>query len=98
MKNVYICIIINILHLTLSTRSLAQDWHIQESNSTLKGPKHEILPQPNGDILTITHPDPGKKGPMIISRFDGQLNEIYTTRLSLLSHERYQAAWHTGDQ
>lgn len=75
-----------------------QTWRLRESPSTLKGPRHEILPQPGGDILTITHPEAGRKGPMTISRFDAQLNELYTRRITLLSHEQYQAAWYAGNQ
>ena len=73
-------------------------WRLRESPTTLKGPCHEILPQPGGDILTITHPEPGHQGPMIISRFDPQLDELYTRRLNLLSHEQYQAAWYAGNR
>jgi hypothetical protein len=74
----------------------AQTWRLRESNTTLKGPHHELLPRPGGEILTITHPDPGHNGPMIISRFDAKLNELYTRRIDLLSHEQYQAAWYAA--
>ncbi|GGB19423.1 hypothetical protein [Puia dinghuensis] len=98
MRNFYICIVLIISIFTLFSGVSAQTWRLQESASTLKGPKHEILPRPDGDILTITHPNAGDKGPMTICRFDNQLNEIYTRKITLLSHERYQAAWYDDDR
>ncbi len=80
------------------TNAQPPTWRLRESPTTLKGSCHEILPQPGGDILTITHPEPGHQGPMTISRFDAQLNELYTRRLTLLSHEQYQAAWYAGNR
>jgi hypothetical protein len=76
----------------------AQTWRLQESAKTLKGPHHELLPRPGGEILTITHPDPGHKGPMIISRFDAQLNELYSRRLNLLNQEQYEDAWYADNR
>lgn len=76
----------------------AQTWRLQESAKTLKGTHHELLPRPGGEILTITHPDPGHKGPMIISRFDAQLNELYSRRLNLLNQEQYEDAWYVDNR
>ena len=98
MRNIYICIILITLYFNPAFKVFAQTYRLLESSSTLKGPKHEILPRPNGDILTITHPNTGDKGPMTVSRFDDQLNEIYTRRITLLSHECYQAAWYDNDR
>jgi hypothetical protein len=93
MRNPYICIILIIFSLSVSFPGSAQTWRLLESGANLKGPSQEIVPLPSGDILTITHPGSGKKGPMTISRFDQQLDEVYTRKISLLSHERYQSAW-----
>lgn len=98
MRDLYICIFLIACVLTSVPRIAAQTYRLQESSSILKGPSHEILPCPDGEILTITHPGPGDKGPMTVCRFDGQLNELYTHRIHLLSQERYQAAWYSGDR
>jgi len=97
MRNLYICIILTLLSLSGETRVSAQTWKLKESGTVLKGSAQEILPLPGGGIVTVTHSHPGKKGPMTISRFDGDLIEIYSVRLSLLGRERYEAAWFYND-
>ncbi|HEY4334452.1 MAG TPA: hypothetical protein VGM89_01105 [Puia sp.] len=97
MRNLYICIILIIFSLSAITRGEAQNYHLTESGAVLKGPGQEILPLPGGGIVTVTHPRSGRKGPMTISRFDNDLIQIYSVRLSLLSHERYQSAWFYND-
>jgi hypothetical protein len=97
MRNLYICIILIISFLSANNRGIAQTWRLLESGTVLKGPGQEILPLPGGGIVTITHPQPGKKGPMTICRFDEQLIEVYSRRLNLLSRERYQSAWFHND-
>ena len=97
MRNLYICIILIIFSLSAINRGTAQTWRLQESGAVLKGASQEILPLPGGGIVTITHAQPGRKGPMTISRFDEQLVEIYSRRLNLLSRERYQSAWFHND-
>src|SRR5690349_10707890 len=97
MRNLYICTILTLLSLSGETGVSAQTWKLKESGAVLKGPAQEILPLPAGGLVTITHSQPGKKGPMTISRFDGELIEIYSVRLSLLSRERYEAAWFYND-
>jgi hypothetical protein len=90
--------ILIIASFTCLNATQAQTWGLQESAATLKGAHHELLPRPGGEVLTITHPDAGHKGPTIISRFDARLNELYSRRLNLLNHEQYQAAWYAGDR
>jgi len=97
MRNLYICIILIILSLYSPNKGNAQTWNLKESGTVLKGPAQEMLPLANGGLVTITHSQPGKKGPMIISRFDSDLIEVYSVRLNLLSHERYEAAWFYND-
>jgi len=97
MRNLYICIILILLSLSAFNTGNAQTWKVKESGAVLKGPAQEMLPLADGGIVTITHSQPGKKGPMTISRFDGDLIEIYSVRLSLLSRERYEAAWFYND-
>jgi hypothetical protein len=93
MRNLYICIAL----IFFSLGATAQTYQLTESGTVLKGPGQEILPLPGGGIVTVTHPRSGKKGPMTISRFDNDLIDIYSVRLSLLSHERYQSAWFHND-
>ena len=97
MRNQYICIILILLSLSALNKGNAQTWRLKESGVVLKGPAQEMLPLAGGGLVTIAHSQPGKKGPMTISRFDEDLIEIYSVRLSLLSHERYEAAWFYND-
>jgi len=97
MRNLYICIALIIFSLSTFTSARAQTYQLTESGAVLKGPGQEIIPLPGGGIVTVTHPRSGKKGPMTISRFDNDLIEIYSVRLNVLSHERYQSAWFHND-
>ena len=72
----------------------AQSITLKESETSIKGPHHEILPCPGGDYITVTYPFEDEKDPVTVSRFDAKLSQRYTNPIQDLASQHFRAAFY----
>jgi hypothetical protein len=97
MKNFRSACVLTFLALSFTSRNSAQQFALKESETTLNGPKHELLLCPGGDYLAITYHYNGDKDPLTVSRFDPKsLSQRYTNNIQELSQQHYRAAMYSA--